>query len=150
MKVFKNSYLFGLIGVVGISSLGYVSLSLASCAQDSSKFRTIPLTDKYFKFGETTIGEQSQTTVLGFSDEVEENPDLLNDFNSLDFSNQTAVKYIAGNCSFAKDIMENWNLLKMDFSKMTFLNNSDGQSGLNLFVNYDLSSVEELNLEETI
>jgi hypothetical protein len=41
---------------------------------------------------------------MDFSEAVKENPSLLLNFNSLDFSNQTTIKYVDGNCQFSNQI----------------------------------------------
>jgi hypothetical protein len=64
-------------------------------------FKKVELSQKYFKF-DTTVKEND--TILGFSDEVIDdvidNINPLEGYNSLDFSNQQEIRYIHGDCQF--------------------------------------------------
>jgi hypothetical protein len=65
----------------------------------------------------------------------------LDHFNTLDFSNQTDVEYISGECQFNRPITEaidqyvfdSWQVEKIDLGSLTFLNNSSGRSGDHTF-----------------
>jgi hypothetical protein len=52
--------------------------------------------------------EQPGDTVVGFSQAVKNNPQLLinAEFNALDFSKQNKIKFIDGNCQFDKSVFE--------------------------------------------
>jgi hypothetical protein len=70
------------------------------------KFTPKPVTTDYFK---TTETEHTgiQDTIIGFTDEVIQNPNILNvqGFNTLDFTG-TDIKYITGDCSFPSQIFK--------------------------------------------
>jgi hypothetical protein len=68
-------------------------------------FCPILFTSEYFKLETTT---NPYDTVLGFSDKVNDNPELLNEagINALDFSVQNTVKFISKNCHFDKTVFE--------------------------------------------
>jgi hypothetical protein len=77
-----------------------VSNSLDLVIGYSAAITPIPVTDAFFKFTTTKV---TNDTLLGFSDAVIANPDLLVNYNSLDFSG-SVVKYMDGNAEFNDDV----------------------------------------------
>ncbi|MDR2567830.1 MAG: hypothetical protein LBC44_00795 [Mycoplasmataceae bacterium] len=111
-------------------------------------FCPILFTSEYFKLETTT---NPYDTVLGFSDKVNDNPELLNEagINALDFSVQNTVKFISKNCHFDKTVFEVWKVLKLDFEGITFLNDENSYSASHLFYDCNLNSVIELDLKKS-
>jgi hypothetical protein len=50
------------------------------------------------------LGGTDGDTILGFNNELLHNFDILDEYNALDFSEQTQIKYISGSCQFNRRI----------------------------------------------
>jgi hypothetical protein len=68
---------------------------------DVGKLIPVPLTTEYF-----TFEEGHSDTITGFSETVKANPTSLNNYNALDFSNQSNVQLVSNTCTFNKATME--------------------------------------------
>jgi hypothetical protein len=64
-------------------------------------FENVDFGTEYFSLTTTT---STNDTILGFSDRVIQDPSLLDNFNALDFSEQTNIKYVGGTCKFANSV----------------------------------------------
>jgi hypothetical protein len=62
-----------------------------------------PIDGNIFELDETFVPGD---TIKGFSSAVLSHPENLKIYNTLDFSIQSSVKYIDGNCNFSKDIID--------------------------------------------
>jgi hypothetical protein len=102
-------------------------------------------------------GEGTNNMIMGFKDEVIADPTLLKYYNSLDFSEMDGIEYVDGDCKFnvdtalldgesnPKKVFDVWKPLEINFGDLTFLPNTAGQSGFELFKGANLNSLTTLN-----
>ncbi|MDR2568208.1 MAG: hypothetical protein LBC44_02740 [Mycoplasmataceae bacterium] len=115
------------------------------------EYKPIPVTSEFFDFEETDFDDGKVMALKGFSSGVKDDPEttLVDEgYNALDFSdannndtNGEKIEYVNGECSFDSGVFYSWDILKIDFGNLTFLNNSNGSTGSGLFSGCKLSSL---------
>jgi hypothetical protein len=111
----------------------------------------IPLPiEEFFEYDTESIGDNNSAKVItGMKTTGTDGTSFL-EYNSLDFSILKEQWYVDGDFKFDPDVIKDWDLVKIDFGSLIFLNNTNGESGKDLFKGCNLQKVKTLNFNRSV